>query len=104
MNEKEVEKIIKDLKKKTSSGFDEISAEILKLGASELIKPLTCIINKCIEKGKFPSQWKKSKVCPIFKKGDRKGLKNYRPVSLLSAPGMVLERCLGIVRETFVTS
>ena len=39
---------------------------------------------------------------PIFKKGDRKELKNYRPVSLLSVPGMVLERCLGIQMEDYL--
>ena len=69
------------------------------MGSDELVKPLTHIINKSIESGKFPTKWKESKVCPIFKKGDRKLLKNYRPVSLLSVPGMVLERAIGIQME-----
>ena len=45
--------------------------------------------------------WKESKVCPVHKKGDRTLLKNYRPVSLISVPGMVLERCAGIQMEDY---
>ena len=95
----EVKKIIKKLKKKTSCGFDEMSAELLKLGVDVLAEPLTHIINLSIRTGKFPTKWKHSKVCPVFKKGDRKLLKNYRPVSLTSVPGIVLERCVGIQME-----
>ena len=98
----DVTQIIKDLKKKTSCSFDEISAELLKLGVNELAIPLTHIINTSIQTSKFPSQWKQSKVCPIYKKGDRKLLKNYRPVSLLSVPGMVQERCIGIQMEAYL--
>ena len=100
MSTQDVKKVIQKLKKKISSGFDEISAEILKMGAEVLVEPLTHIINRSIETGKFPTQWKHSKVCPIYKKGDRKLLKNYRPVSLISVPGIVLERCVGIQMES----
>ena len=41
-------------------------------------------------------------MCPVYKKGDRKLLKNYRPVSLLSVPGMVLEKCIGIQMEAYL--
>ena len=95
----QVKNIIKKLKKKTSAGFDEMSAELLKMGSDVLTEPLTHIINKSIQTGKFPTKWKHSKVCPIYKKGDRKLLKNYRPVSLISVRGMVLERCVGIQME-----
>ena len=94
--------IIKELKKKTSSGFDEISSEILKMGADALAEPLCHIINHSLKTGKFPTAWKEGKVCPIYKKKDRKQLENYRPVSLLSVPGMVLERvCCMQLEEYF---
>ena len=95
----EVRKEINQLKSKTSSGFDGISAEILKLGAEVLAAPLTHIINKSIQSGNFPTKWKESKVVPLHKKGDKKTLQNYRPVALLSVAGMVCERIVALQIE-----
>ena len=48
--------------------------------ASEVLsKPLTAIINKSIEEGGFPEEWKIAKVCPpLHKKGDRTDISNLR--------------------------
>ena len=93
VSEKEVLKVLKDLKNKTSSGPDGISSELLKYGAEVLAAPLCWIINHSIETGQFPTQWKSAKVVPLFKnKGSRQDLSKYRPVSLLSTSGMVLEK------------
>ena len=94
-------KILKKLKPKTSRGLDDISSEVLKLGAEVLCIPLTLIINISIVSGVFPTQWKHSKCVPLFKKGNRKLLKNYRPVSLLSVSGMVLEKIIADQIEHF---
>jgi hypothetical protein len=64
----------------------------LKIGAEFLVIPLTWIINTSITTGKFPEEWKISKIIPLFKKGNRRTTKNYRPVALLSVAGMILER------------
>ena len=49
------------------------------------------IFRKSVEIGDVPLLWRKGNVVPIFKKGDR-GLKsNYRPVSLTSVVGKLLE-------------
>ena len=102
VSEKEVLKILKTMKQKRSYGVDGISSEVLKLGAEVLVVPLTYIINFSIVTGKYPTNWKLAKVIPLFKKGDKKLLKNYRPVSLLSVAGMVLERIFAIqVEEHF---
>ena len=95
----DVLKILRKLKSKKSSGHDGISSEVLRLGAETIAGPLTLIINTSIATSKFPSKWKESKVCPVYKKGDRQMLKNYRPVSLLSVPGMVCERVITIQAE-----
>ena len=63
--------------------------------------PLTYIINTSILQGKFPTSWKKAKIIPIHKKGDRKIMKNYRPVSLLNVAGMVCERIVCMQIEDF---
>ena len=42
----------------------------------------------------FPSSWKISNVCPIFKSGDSAITSNYRPVSLLNTLAKVFERII----------
>ena len=76
-------------------------SEILKLGADVLVIPLTYIINFSISTGKFPSNWKFAKVVPLYKKGDKKSMKNYRPIALLSVAGMILERVVALQIDTF---
>ena len=53
VSEAQVELVVKKLKNKTSHGFDNISAEILKLGGRAIIGPLTWIINTSITEGSF---------------------------------------------------
>ena len=72
VHEKEVLKILKSLKSKKSCGLDGITSEVLKVGAEVLVVPLKYIINAFILTGKYPTNWKVSKIVPLFKKGDRK--------------------------------
>ena len=44
--------------------------------------------------GKFPSDWKKANVVPVYKKGDKSVIKNYRPVSLLPIFSKLYEKCI----------
>ena len=43
---------------------------------------------------KFPTGWKQANVVPIYKKGDKVLINNYRPVSLLSIISKCLEHCI----------
>ena len=51
---------------------------LLKSIANEIIEPLTLIINQSLETGIFPDAFKTSKVTPVYKKGDKTNLNNYR--------------------------
>ena len=81
VREKVVLNLLKALKPKKSCGIDGITSEILKIGSDVLVVPLTYIVNYSIVTGKYPSKWKIAKVIALHKKGDKKILKNYRPVS-----------------------
>ena len=51
----------------SSPGWDNIPSVILKPFIKEYITPLTYVINKTFETGKFPNLLKIAKIIPIFK-------------------------------------
>ena len=52
------------------------------------------IYNKSIAEGVVPQEWKRANVTPLFKKGSQSEPGNYRPVSLTSYLGKILEAIL----------
>jgi len=94
VTETEVREIIKSLKNKNSSGYDEISNSMLKYCVNEISKPLTYIFNLSLRTGVFPDRFKHAVVRPIHKKGDKSTMNNYRPVSLLMTCSKVLEKIM----------
>jgi exonuclease III len=91
VSEQTVRKILLKMKAKASAGPDDISSTVIKAAYEVLVVPLTHIINASIVSGKFPSRWKHAKVVPLHKSGDKKNLKNYRPVSNLCVFSKILE-------------
>ena len=45
-----------------------ISIRMLKICDESICKALGIIFRSCLENGKFPSEWKKANVVPVFKK------------------------------------
>ena len=91
--EDEVESIIKTLKE-GSTGWDDISAKIVKKTYRSFISPLVHIMNLSILSGVFPSEMKIARVVPLFKSGDPTIFSNYRPVSVLPLFSKILERLM----------
>jgi hypothetical protein len=87
--EEEVLQISRKLKIKSSTGYDEIPNIIIILHVAK--KPLTFIINLSLSSGIFPNQMKIAKVLPIFKKGKKHNIENYRRFSILSGFSKILE-------------
>jgi exonuclease III len=90
----EVERIIRSLRLKNSYGYDEISTKILKVSATLISSPLNYICNKAIVSGIFPTRLKYSTVKPLYKKGDKENMTNYRPISLLTSLSKVFEKII----------
>jgi hypothetical protein len=99
-NTHEVEKIIKFLKSKNSSGYDEITSRIIKVSSSFISSPLTHICNAILRSGVFPDRLKYAIVKPCFKKGYLQEISNYRPISLLTAFSKVIEK---LIYERLIT-
>ena len=76
-------KIIESLKAKDSHGYDEISVEILKLSSPFISLPLNYICKKLLSSGIFSCRLKYAEVVPLFKKGDKKDMSNYRPICFI---------------------
>ncbi len=77
-----------------ASGPDLISPRLLREGSLELSVPLSVFFNRLLNASHFPSSWKQANVIPIFKKSDPTNPQNYRPISLLSCIGKLMERCV----------
>jgi len=88
----EIDKIIDLLKPKTSCGHDGLSPKLIKKCSTNIVNPLTHIVNLSLSSGIVPQQMKIAKVIAIFKKENPSLLENYRPISLLPTFSKILER------------
>ena len=77
-----------------ASGPDLISPRLLKEGANILAAPLCTLFNRSLVGRYYPKLWKNANVTPIHKKDDEILPSNYRPISLLSQMGKIMERCV----------
>ena len=84
-------KLTKAANPKNATGPDHVSPRDLSMIGDSIIHSLLPIFRKSVNDASFPSGWKLSRVNPIFKKGSSTDVNNYRPISLLSIPGKILE-------------
>ncbi|KAK4827375.1 hypothetical protein QYF61_017313, partial [Mycteria americana] len=75
-----------------SMGLDGIHPRVLRELVEELAKPLSIIYQQSWLTGEVPNNWRLANLMPIYKKGWKEDLGNYRLVGLTSVPGKVMER------------
>ncbi|KFV56278.1 hypothetical protein N328_00737, partial [Gavia stellata] len=77
-----------------SVGPDGIHARVLTELAEVLTKPLYIIYQQSWLTREVPEDWRLANVTPIFKKGQKEDPGNYKPVSLTSVPGKIMEQII----------
>lgn len=82
--EDEVLACLKKIKPKTTMGPDMIPAFLLHDCACVFSFPLTILFNLALKNNTFPDVLKNSKIIPVFKKGDRSIVENYRPITIIN--------------------
>ena len=80
-----------------SPGPDGIHPRVLNELADCISIPLSIIFNTSLTTGKLPKEWKQANISPIHKKGSKTLPQNYRPVSITSVVGKIMEE---IIRDT----
>ena len=95
-----VRKLLSNINSNKAQGPDGIHGKILKNCAVGLAFPLTCIFRASYNSGHIPEEWKLANVVPIFKKGDKASVENYRPISLTCLIMKVFER---LVKEKLLS-
>lgn len=87
--------IIKGLKVKRASGFDEVSNRLMRNLPERALSFMVDLFNGCLKLGYFPSAWKLGKVIALPKPNKNiKDVKSYRPITLLSCIGKIFERVI----------
>lgn len=90
--EQEILSVLLNLDIRKGKGPDLIPPVIYKKCAYVLTKPIRLLIEKSVNSGCFPDKLKISYVTPIFKSGNKKDIKNYRSVSVVSTLAKIFEK------------
>ena len=93
-DEDEIKSIISSIDMCKSYGPNSIPTEFLHLLKDEISGPLSILFNLSFTTGTFPDSLKIAKTIPIFKKGSKLLVSNYRPISLLSNVNKILEKLM----------
>ena len=64
-------------------GPDGIPGRILKETAQQIVPSLTLLFNKSLHSAVVPDEWKLANVVPVFKRGIKEHVQNYRPIFLI---------------------
>ncbi|PVD22166.1 hypothetical protein C0Q70_17971 [Pomacea canaliculata] len=94
-NMKEFEEAVKTLSQKKSPGPDKVTNEMLQHLGPRAKTKLLDLFNNSWNSGHVPQIWREADMVPVHKKGkDRAKVDSYRPISLTSCVGKLMERLI----------
>ena len=103
ITQREISKCIQKLRNKKSPGLDQVLPEMIKYSQHILLPILEKIFNYILTKGKYPSQWLKGYIVPIYKKGDKTDPSNYRGITITSCMGKLFNMIMNERLQNYFT-
>jgi len=91
-----IHKVIRKHKPKHTGNPEDFSPYLVKQLITALPVPLLLLFSSFLSVGKIPSSWKNAIITPIYKKGLSSDPANYRPISLRSVFGKLMERVIAV--------
>jgi hypothetical protein len=92
----DVSKVLREVNPNKATGHDSFPPKLLKIAAPALTTVIMNIVNRILLEKKFPIDFKKAEITPVFKSDNKHVKSNYRPISILP--------CLAIVTEKLINS
>ena len=86
--------LIRNINPNKATGSDGISGQMLLPCDDSVILPLKIIFRNILLTSFYPDKWKLANVAPIFIKGNKQLITNYRPISLLPICGKLFEKII----------
>jgi hypothetical protein len=91
---REIARIIWSLKANQTQGYDEISNNIPKASKTFISVPSSYSCNRVLFEGVFSDRLKYVTIVPVYKKGDKNIISNYRPISILTSINNIFEKVM----------
>ncbi|KAK2578102.1 hypothetical protein KPH14_011613 [Odynerus spinipes] len=79
----EIVKVLMKLKEGKAPGEDGLENEVWKKMPMEVGEALEEVLRRIWRREKIPKEWKKGVICPVFKKGVKGMVENYRGITLM---------------------